>query len=82
LVKFILKKAPNKGGKGGQKETTQVQAKNAQTQKGCHKGAKMHKPKRGVTRGQRNTLCSKALTSHKKHIKERKEGKLESIISF
>ncbi len=47
----------------------QVQAKSALTQKGCQ-------------RGQKNKLCSKATRSHKKHIKERKGRKLESIVSL
>jgi hypothetical protein len=49
-----LKKISNKGGKGRTKSRSQVQARN-------------ENPK-WDTKGQRSKLCSKALTSCKKHI--------------
>ncbi len=37
---------------------------------------------KGVTKGQRNKLCSKAPTSCKKHIEEGKEGKFDNVVTL
>jgi hypothetical protein len=62
LANFVKQKHP---AKGQEKERTK--------RKNSSPNQKLKKPK-GVTKGQSNKLCSKALTSCKKHIKE-KNGK-------
>jgi hypothetical protein len=37
---------------------------------------------KGVTKGQRNKLCSKAPTSYKKHIEKGKEEKFDSVVTL
>jgi hypothetical protein len=68
LINFI-KTAPSKGGKGGQRERTQVLAKGTQTQ-------------RRVTRGQRNKLCSRAPPITRNISKKDWEGKPENVVSL
>jgi hypothetical protein len=63
----LLNKAPSKGGNEEQREWTQSQ--------------KCKNPK-SLTKGQRNKLCSKTFTSHKKHMKEVRGRKPERAASL
>ncbi len=62
------------------KQSTQHRGKR-KTKRGPKSKSEVQKFK-GVTKGQRNKLCSKAPTRCKKHIEERKEGKFDNVITL